>query len=115
MNIEDIRDYCLRKNHTTEGTPFGPDVLVLKVHNKMFALMPLDGDLRINLKCDPEKAIQLREEFPFVIPGYHMNKAQWNTVIIENQTFDSQLLFDWIDDSYNLVYKSLPKKIRDMD
>ncbi|HHB52031.1 MAG TPA: MmcQ/YjbR family DNA-binding protein, partial [Saprospiraceae bacterium] len=113
--IEEIRNYCLSKKHTSEGTPFGPEVLVLKVHNKMFALMPLVGDLSINLKCDPEKAIQLREEYPFVIPGYHMNKKLWNTIQLENQNFDSKLLLEWIDDSYDLVYQKLPKKLREMD
>jgi predicted DNA-binding protein (MmcQ/YjbR family) len=115
MNIEDIRNYCLSKKYTSEGTPFGSDVLVLKVHNKMFALMPLFGDLSINLKCDPEKAIELREEYPFVIPGYHMNKKLWNTIQLENQNFDSKLLLEWIDDSYDLVYQKLPKKLKEQD
>lgn len=115
MNIEEITEYCLTKKHVTQDLPFGPDVLALKVHNKIFALIPLVGEFSINLKCNPEKAILLRDEFSFVIPAYHMNKTHWNTIIIENNIFKNQLLLNWIDDSYNLVYNNLPKKIRILD
>jgi len=83
MNIEEIRIYCLSKKQTTEGFPFGDDTLVFKVKGKMFALMNLEEDLRMNLKCDPEEAIRLREKHDAVIPGYHMNKKLWNTVIAD--------------------------------
>ena len=109
MNIEEIRVYCLSRKETTEGFPFGEDTLVFKVKGKMFALMNLEGVLRMNLKCDPEEAIRLREEYDAVIPGYHMNKKLWNTVIIDGSITD-QLLIKWIDDSYRLVVSKLPKK-----
>ncbi len=115
MNVEEIRDYCLDKKYVTEGLPFGPDTLVFKVHNKMFALISLDGELSINLKCNPEKAIILRENYPFVFPGFHMNKKHWNTIRIDKQFFESRLIMEWIDDSYRLVYNSLPKKVRECD
>ena len=109
MNIEEIRVYCLSRKQATEGLPFGDDTLVFKVKGKMFALMNLEGELRINLKCDPEEAIRLREEYDAVIPGYHMNKKLWNTVIVDGRITD-QLLKKWIDDSYRLVVSKLPKK-----
>jgi len=109
MNIEEIRVYCLSRKQTTEGFPFGDDTLVFKVKGKMFGLMNLEGQLRLNLKCDPEEAIRLREEYDAVIPGYHMNKKLWNTVIIDGSITD-QLLIKWIDDSYRLVVSKLPKK-----
>lgn len=109
MNIESLREYCICKKGTTEGFPFGEDTLVFKVMGKMYALTNLDGDLTINLKCDPEKAIELREEYSFVLPGYHMNKQHWNTIQIDDFVPD-KLLMQWIDDSYNLVVDSLSKK-----
>ncbi len=111
MNIEMIRRHCLGKPAVTEGFPFDNATLVFKVKNKMFALVDLDGDLSINLKCNPEKAIELREHFPAVRPGYHMNKRLWNTVLIDN-TIDNGLIRSWIDDSYELVVAKLPKKDR---
>ena len=108
MNIEEIRIYCLSKKQTTEGFPFGDDTLVFKVKGKMFVLMNLEGDLRMNLKCDPEEAIRLREKHDAVIPGYHMNKKLWNTVIADGSITD-QLIKKWIDDSYKLVVSKLPK------
>jgi predicted DNA-binding protein (MmcQ/YjbR family) len=113
VNIENIRDYCLSKKGTTECTPFGPDTLVFKVMGKMFALANLDGDLSINLKCDPEKAIELREEYPCVQPGYHMNKVHWNSVFMDGSVSD-KLIFEWIDHSYNLVAESLPRKDKEL-
>lgn len=88
--------------------PFGENTLVFKVMDKMFALTNLEGDLSINLKCDPEKAIELREHFPAVQPGYHMNKKHWNTVYIDG-SIDDVRIREWIDHSYDLVVLSLPK------
>lgn len=109
MNIEEIRVFCLSRKQTTEGFPFGDDTLVFKVKGKMFVLMNLEGELRMNLKCDPEEAIRLREKYDAVIPGYHMNKKLWNTVIVDSN-INNQLLKKWIDDSYKLVVSKLPKK-----
>ena len=109
MNIEDLRTYCLSKKGTTESFPFDEDTLVFKVMNKMFALTNLDGDLTINLKCDPDKAIELREKHTAVIPGYHMNKKHWNTIQI-NSSINDSLIKEWIDNSYKLVVNSLTKK-----
>jgi predicted DNA-binding protein (MmcQ/YjbR family) len=109
MNIEEIRAYCLAKKQVTEDMPFGNDTLVFKVMGKIFALMNLEGDVRVNLKCDPEEAIRLREEFDFVIPGYHMNKRLWNTIIADGRITEKQLK-NWIDNSYQLVVEKLSKK-----
>jgi predicted DNA-binding protein (MmcQ/YjbR family) len=109
MNIEEIRAYCLAKKGTTEDMPFGDDTLVFKVIGKMFALMNLEGELRLNLKCDPEEAIRLREEFDAVLPGYHMNKRLWNTIILDGRITENRLKI-WIDDSYRLVLEKLTKK-----
>ena len=103
--------YCLSKKGVTEELPFGPDVLVFKVMGKMFALTDVDEFESVNLKCDPEKAIELREQYEFVQPGYHMNKAHWNTVEM-NWDVDDQLVKSWIDDSYDLVVQKLPRKLR---
>ena len=112
MNIEEFRSYCLLKKGVTEGFPFDDTTLVMKVLNKMFALANLDGDLSINLKCAPEKALELREQYPAVLPGYHMNKKHWNTVMIDDSIPDT-LIKEWIDNSYNLVLSKLPKKERE--
>ncbi|MFH0892980.1 MAG: MmcQ/YjbR family DNA-binding protein [Bacteroidota bacterium] len=111
MNIEEIREYCLAKPYVSEGLPFGDDTLVFKVHGKMFALANLDSDLSINLKCEPEKAISLREQFPAITPGYHMNKIHWNTLMMDG-SLDKNLICELIDHSYELVWNSLPKKLR---
>lgn len=111
MNIESLREYCLSLKGVTEGFPFDEETLVFKVGGKMFALTSLGGPLSVNLKCDPEKAIELRENFPQVVPGYHMNKKHWNTVNIDDSIPDA-LIQEWIDDSYGLVVASLPRKIR---
>jgi predicted DNA-binding protein (MmcQ/YjbR family) len=108
MNIESIREYCLSKPEVTESFPFGEDTLVFKVLGKIFALMNLNSELSVNLKCDPEKAIELREEYSSVLPGYHMNKRYWNTVMVKGSVSD-RLLKEWIDHSYEEVVKSLPK------
>jgi len=109
MNIEELRACCIAKKGVTEEFPFGENTLVFKVMGKMFALTNLDGDLSINLKCDPEKAIELREQFPCVLPGYHMNKKYWNTVLVDG-SIPNQLLQEWIDHSYALVTEKLTKK-----
>ena len=112
MNIEDFRAFCLAKAGTTEELPFDEDTLVFKVYGKMFALCSIsDYSKGIALKCDPEMAVMLREEYSQVLPGYHMNKAHWNTVLPEAGLPDS-LLQQWINDSYSLVIAKLPKAIR---
>jgi len=112
MNVEEVRDYCLSKKSVTESTPFDDVTLVFKVAGKMFALLPLDEiNLSINLKCEPEKAVSLREMYPSVKPGYHMNKNHWNTVYVDG-TVEKKLILQWIDDSYQLVINSLPRKTR---
>lgn len=112
MNIEELREYCLRKAGVTEELPFGPDTLVFKIGGKIFLLVGLDqiDSLRFNAKCDPEYALQLREQYPTtVLPGYHMNKKHWNTVYCNQHLADEQIL-ELIDHSFNLVFHSLPKK-----
>ena len=109
MNIEEIRQYCLAKKGVTEGLPFGPDTLVFKVMNKMFALMALEATpVSVNLKCDPELALELRAQYPAVKPGYHMNKQHWNTVSADGSFSDLQLR-EWVDNSYELIVASLKK------
>ena len=112
MNIEELRDYCLQKPGVTEGLPFGPEVLVFKVGDKIFLLTSLDTADRFNVKCDPEVAIELREQYTEVQPGYHMNKKLWNTVYMNGSLSNSQL-HQMIDHSYNLIFNSLPQKIKD--
>lgn len=112
MNIEELREYCLSKKGATECFPFDEVTLVFKVGGKMFALTNLDGELSINLKCDPEKAIELREKYPSVKPGYHMNKKLWNTIEMDN-TINDNLIKEWINDSYKLIFDSLTKKIKE--
>lgn len=105
MNIETIREYCIAKEDVEECLPFGPDNLVYKVNGKMFLLMGLDNvQLSFNVKCNPEKALELREQYHAVLPGYHMNKKHWNTIVVDGSV-KSDLLREWIDDSYNLVAK----------
>lgn len=108
MDIEAFRAYCLAKPGTFECMPFGDSVLVFKVVSKMFALAALDGPFTANLKCDPERAIALREEHPEVQPGYHMSKTLWNTVDCEGELSDA-FLCELIDHSYDLVAMSLKK------
>jgi predicted DNA-binding protein (MmcQ/YjbR family) len=112
MDLAKFREYCLSKPRTTEGTPFGPDVLVFKVGGKIFALASLDDiSTTANLKCDPDLALDLRDRYEQVRPGYHMNKKHWNTVEIENGIPDAELR-KMIDHSYGLVVKRLPKSKR---
>jgi predicted DNA-binding protein (MmcQ/YjbR family) len=104
MDIESLREYCISKKNTTESFPFGDDTLVFKTDGKIFALVNLDGDLSINLKCEPSLAIELREKYPSVIPGYHMNKTHWNTINLDGSVPDKEI-FSWIDHSYDRVSK----------
>lgn len=113
MNIETLRTYCLAKSSVEEGLPFGPETLAFKVGGKLFLLASLDAvPLQFNAKCDPDEAVALREQYTCVLPGYHMNKKHWNTVVCDGTASDA-LLRQWIDDSYKLVVASLPKKTRE--
>jgi predicted DNA-binding protein (MmcQ/YjbR family) len=108
MELSDFREYCLSKPQVTEGMPFGPDVVVFKVDGKMFALAALDEvPTTVNLKCEPDLALDLRDRYEQVTPGYHMNKKHWNTVEIGTGIPDAELR-KMIDHSYELVVKSLP-------
>ena len=107
--MEQIREYCIIKKGVTEDFPFDEETLVFKVADKIFLLASLESvPLQINLKCDPEKAIEQREEYESVQPGYHMNKAHWNTIILDG-TVLAKKIFEWIDDSYYLVIAGLKK------
>ncbi len=112
MNIEEYRDYCMGKKGVTEGFPFDEKTLVFKVMNKMFALTDVEGFQSINLKCNPDDAIELREQYHAVKPGYHMSKKHWNTVSVGEDASDD-LIYGWIDDSYNLIVQSLTKKLKE--
>src|SRR6218665_1990062 len=109
MNVEEIRTYALQKNDVTEGFPFGEETLVFKSNDKIFLLIGLDNDdLRFNAKCNPDRAVELREEYPdHILPGYHMNKKHWNTVLA--QGLKSSLIKELIDHSHELVQ---PKRKR---
>ena len=110
MDLAKFREYCLSKPQATEGTPFGPEVVVFKVGGKMFALASLDEvPATANLKCDPDLALDLRDRYEQVRPGYHMNKKHWNTVEIESGIPDAELR-KMIDHSYDLVVASLPAR-----
>jgi predicted DNA-binding protein (MmcQ/YjbR family) len=112
LNIEELRDYCLQKPGATEGLPFGEDTLVYKVGEKIFLLTSISLGNRFNAKCDPELAVELRERYTEVQPGYHMNKKLWNTVYMDG-TLTKKLLLEMIDHSYDLIFKSLPQKIQE--
>jgi predicted DNA-binding protein (MmcQ/YjbR family) len=115
MNIEDIRRICLSKKGVTESFPFDDDTLVFKVAEKMFCLSNLTPPISINLKCNPERAIELRERYEDVIPGYHMNKKHWNTVMVEGDLED-QMILSLIDHSYDIVVSSFTmKKTKELD
>ena len=112
MNIEYLRDYCLSKKAVTESFPFDETTLVFKVANKMFALSGLDNiPFKVNLKCDPERAIALREAYECIQPGHHMNKQLWNTVS-PTEGLTASFFTELIDHSYDLIVASLPKKTR---
>lgn len=112
MTIDDLQAYSARKPGVSWDTPFGPDVLVFRVAGKIFALAPLDVFGTINLKCDPERAIELRERYAGIVPGFHMNKQHWNTVDVTGSV-PRKLVVELIDHSYELVRASLPKKLRE--
>jgi len=110
MDIEQFRDYCLSLPDVEESFPFGSEVLVFKVHDKIFCLTTLDSEVfAFNVKCDPEKAVDLRERYSAVEPGFHMNKKHWNTIIVDGR-LSNELLMEFIDDSYTLVNKKIKKK-----
>lgn len=112
MNVEELREYCISKPHVTESFPFDEVTLVFKVGGKMFALTGLEKfPPSINLKCNPEYAIELREQYEVIQPGFHMNKKHWNTISYQ-ENLPIQLLKELIDHSYELVVKSLTKKLR---
>lgn len=108
MNIEELREYSLKKKGVDESFPFDETVLVFKVMGKIFALTSTEGEFTINLKCEPEKAIELREKYSGVKPGYHMNKKHWNTIYFDGSVSDLDTK-EWVDQSYHLVVKSLTK------
>jgi len=112
MDIESYRNYCISKTHVTEDFPFGENVLVFRVGGKIFTLFDVNDFSSVNLKCDPEQAVDWREQYSAVLPGYHMNKKHWNTVLIDGSLNDRKLK-EMIDHSYDLVKKSLPKKLRE--
>jgi predicted DNA-binding protein (MmcQ/YjbR family) len=109
MTLEAFRAKCLGKKGVTEETPFGADTLVYKVMGKMFALTGTPDFVSVNLKCDPEKAVELRERYDAVQPGYHMSKKHWNTILIDGSVPD-KLIFEWLEHSYELVVEGLTKK-----
>lgn len=112
MDIEVFRRYCLQKKYVKESFPFDESTLVFKLNNKIFALLSLDqGSHSCNLKCDPERAVELREKYEGIVPGYHMNKKHWNTVSF-NEDVPNQLIYDLIDHSYSLIINSFSKKIQ---
>lgn len=112
MTVDALQAYCAKKPGVSWDTPFGPDVMVFRVAGKIFALAPLDIFSTINLKCDPERAIDLRERYEGITPGYHMNKQHWNTVDVTGSV-PAKLLWELVDHSYELVRASLPKKVRE--
>lgn len=111
MNLELIREHCLSKPGVEESLPFDEDSPVYKVMNKIFVIASLTPPYSINVKCDPEKAVELRERYDGVTPGYHMNKKHWNTVDI-NSGIPDKLILAWIDDSYNLIVNGLSRKAK---
>ena len=109
MNVEEVRQICVAKKGVTEGFPFDDTTLVLKVGGKVFALLSLERNPWLNLKCDPERAVDLRERYEDITPGYHMNKKHWNSVRLEG-SLPVSLVAELIEHSYQLVYQSLPGK-----
>ena len=113
MNIEQFRDYCLSLKGVAESFPFDENTLVMKVMGKMFALTSLTSPFfSVNLKCDPEKAIKLRDEYESIIPGWHMNKKHWNTITFEYGELPDTLVLDLVNHSYDLVVSKLTKKLK---
>lgn len=111
MNIEEVREYCITKKGCEETFPFDDVTLVFKVMGKMFALLSLAKGNSINLKCNPDRSVQLREQYDSIIPGYHMNKKHWNTVDYSSN-ISNTLLYELIDHSYDLIVSSLTKKLK---
>lgn len=111
MNIEEFRDFCLSLPGASEDLPFGPDTLVFKVGGKLFALTSLQTFASYNVKCDPERAVELRERYDFVRPGFHQNKKHWNTIVVGAGATMAQQR-EWITHSYQLVVAALPKAQR---
>lgn len=111
MHIESFREFCLSLAGTTEEFPFDEQTLVFKIGGKIFALADVDHFYSVNVKCDPEIAIELREKYNDVKPGYHMNKKHWNTIVINGDVPDAEIL-RWVQHSYDLVLVSLPKKVQ---
>ena len=116
MNIDHLRTHCLSKKGTTEDFPFDQDTLVFKVLGKMFVLAPLEkweaGEAFINVKCDPEYAIELRETYESIRPGFHMSKTNWNSIDIHMNELSPQFIMELVDHSYDMVVKAMPKKLR---
>lgn len=113
MDVEELRVFCLSLPNTSEDMPFDDDVLVFRVHGKIFALASVSKNDSVNLKCNPERAIELREEFHAVQPGYHMNKKHWNTVFF-NQDLSDVEVRNLVQHSYDLIFSALPKKLREL-
>ena len=111
MNLEDIRSHCLSKAGTTEEFPFDSQTLVFKVLGKAFLLTNIDQPDSINVKCEPELAIELREKYNTITPGYHMNKKHWNTIVLKGN-YNRQEILGWIDHSYERVCAGLPVKMK---
>jgi predicted DNA-binding protein (MmcQ/YjbR family) len=108
-----LRKLCLRFPGAVEERPFGPETTTFKVAGKIFALSALESaPLKISLKCEPELAEQLRVSYPAIVPGYHLNKRHWNTITLDG-SLDEQLIHDLVEDSYDLVFAALPKRVRD--
>jgi predicted DNA-binding protein (MmcQ/YjbR family) len=112
MDLEKVRSYCLKKKGVTETLPFDEETPVYKVMGKMFLLSNLTPPVSINIKCDPELALELREKYDDVTPGWHMSKIHWNTVLL-NGSIPDKYIYEWIDLSYDLVVNGLPKKDKD--
>ncbi|GAB2629333.1 MmcQ/YjbR family DNA-binding protein [Belliella aquatica] len=112
MDIGFFREYCLSKAAASEETPFDINTLCFKVGGKIFAIIDIELFESVNLKCDPEYAIELRELNPAIIPGFHMNKKHWNTIFF-NKGLSDKFILELVDHSYNLVFQSLPKRIKD--
>ena len=111
MNLEEIRNHCIQKIAVTEEFPFDNETLVFKVAGKAFLLTNISNPISINLKCDPEIAVELREKYDTILPGYHMNKKHWNTVMLKGPYGKKEIL-EWIDHSYKLVFSGLSVKVR---
>ena len=111
MDITFFRSYCLSKAGTSEDTPFDANTLCFRVGGKIFAIIDIDSFESVNLKCDPERAMELRELHSGIIPGFHMNKKHWNTVLFDGSVSD-KLVLELVDHSYELIFGSLPKKLQ---